>query len=45
MNALLLALITDHPAVFLADGVVTSNAGESALFVLRSWTKETSLAS
>ena len=34
MNVLLLALITDYHAVFFADGVVTSTAGESVLFVL-----------
>ena len=34
MNVLLLALITDHLAVFFADGVVISTAGESVLFVL-----------
>ena len=34
MSVLLLALITDHLAVFFADGVVTSTAGESVLFVL-----------
>ena len=34
MNVLLLALITDHLALFFADGVVTSTAGVSVHFVL-----------
>ena len=44
MNILLLTLITDHLAVFFASGVITSTAGEFVLFVLRSRTKEASLA-
>ena len=43
-NILLLTLVTDHLAVYFASAVVTSNAGESVLFVLQSRTKEASLA-
>ena len=43
-NILLLTLVTDHLAVFFASGAMTSAAGESVLFVLRSRTKEASLA-
>ena len=43
MNILLLTLITDY-AVFFASGIMTCTAGESVLFVLRSLTKEASLA-
>ena len=43
-NVLLLTLITDHLAVFFASDVMTSNAGESVLFVLQPRTKKASLA-
>ena len=43
-NILLLTPVIDHLAVFFASGVMTFTAGEYVLFVLRSRTKEASLA-
>ena len=43
-NIILLTLVTDHLAVLFPSGVMSSTAGESVLFVLRSRTKEASLA-